>query len=454
MARGSEDWTDSRRPLERDEAADGSGTLTASSLNATYHSTGCSWLSLLASSDREVCFKKGDTERDIASNWTNQAGETLPSILKTNMAPKTTWNSGDKEGTKTTRAGKDKGDPAGAVRCPVTTTVKLIGKNTTGVGRDAKNDDVTIPPLATRGKDKIQPTITSFLAVGAQESFAEHIVPSLANSQPAIEAMPPGNSNEREMGALNEINESLIKGSQGDDGLSGVLASSVATKKKGGGLPVSRNGHQAQRSKIPAGREAAGDMDDTTAALSTEVLQHESSKPTVGDKEIEKSLKPPDWATAGGNTYDSFREESDFTSSELNLSASGSSISSETGNISSSNEPTVRQQRQHLKCTKVRSGPSEGTKLSTFSGSKTLKWDYSEERKAAVEADVEALREQCVTQDGQLTDIMWKLEDHENRQRRNNLRFLGINVGVGGNDIRAYMIKLLRGAFPELGNWD
>ncbi|KAJ1109393.1 hypothetical protein NDU88_006754 [Pleurodeles waltl] len=63
----------------------------------------------------------------------------------------------------------------------------------------------------------------------------------------------------------------------------------------------------------------------------------------------------------------------------------------------------------------------------------------------AVQVDVDALREQCVMQDGQLTDIMWKLEDYENQQRRNNLRFLGIDEGLEGSDIRAYMIKLLRG---------
>ncbi|KAJ1107731.1 hypothetical protein NDU88_005120 [Pleurodeles waltl] len=72
----------------------------------------------------------------------------------------------------------------------------------------------------------------------------------------------------------------------------------------------------------------------------------------------------------------------------------------------------------------------------------------------AVEADVVALKEQTAAHDGQLTDIMWKLEDQENRQRRNNLRFLGIGEGVEGNDIRAYMIKMLQDAFPELTNWD
>ncbi|KAJ1171520.1 hypothetical protein NDU88_003381 [Pleurodeles waltl] len=75
-----------------------------------------------------------------------------------------------------------------------------------------------------------------------------------------------------------------------------------------------------------------------------------------------------------------------------------------------------------------------------------------EERTMAVEADVEALREESAAHDGQLTDIMWKLEDQENRQRRNNLWFLGIGEGVEGNDIRAYMIKMLRDAFPELTN--
>ncbi|KAJ1162830.1 hypothetical protein NDU88_003295 [Pleurodeles waltl] len=278
-------------------------------------------------------------------------------------------------------------------------------------------------------------------------------------------------------------------------------------------------------------------MDDTTATLSTEVLQYVSPKLMVDDKETEKSLKPPDWAKDGGDKFYSLTEESDLTSSEHNLSESGSSRSSETENISSSNKPTVRQQQQHRKCTKVWSCPTGGTEISKFSGSKTFKCDYSgirltdiptangqqmannnmegnivglasstctasfesgmlqsiynsikelqtetrienhsakvatkrlqgtvlkvakscteiegklntmEERTAGVEADVEALREQCITQDGQLTDIMWKLEDHENRQRRNNLRFLGINEGVEGSDIRAYMIKLLRGPF-------
>ncbi|KAJ1098331.1 hypothetical protein NDU88_003446 [Pleurodeles waltl] len=82
------------------------------------------------------------------------------------------------------------------------------------------------------------------------------------------------------------------------------------------------------------------------------------------------------------------------------------------------------------------------------------KLNTMEERTTVVEADVEALREQCATQEGQLIDIMWKLEDHENLQRRNNLHFWGIKEGVEGSDIQASMINLLIGAFPELASWD
>ncbi|KAJ1145687.1 hypothetical protein NDU88_011972 [Pleurodeles waltl] len=206
---------------------------------------------------------------------------------------------------------------------------KSIGKNTTGLGRDAKNDDGTTRPLDARGKDKIQPTITSFLAVGVQESYTGHTVPPPANSQSVIEAVieatPSGTSRER---VLIETNEPLIKASQDDDGIRGVPDSSVVTKKKRSGFPINKNGLQAQRSNILSGGEAVGDLDDTTATLSTEVLQYMSPKLTVGDKETERSLKPPDWAKDGSEIFYSLTEESDLTSSEHNLSESGSSISS------------------------------------------------------------------------------------------------------------------------------
>ncbi|KAJ1090694.1 hypothetical protein NDU88_003823 [Pleurodeles waltl] len=362
-----------------------------------------------------------------------------------------------------------------------------------------------------------------------------------SGGQSVIETVPLGTYSEK---ALIETKEPLIKAAQGKDGLSGALDSSVVTRKKKGCSPISKKGFQAHRSETLTGGKAASDLYNTTATLGTEAVQYVPPKLMGGDKETERGRKPLDWAKDSGDKFYSLTEESDLTSGEHSLSESGSSMSSETGNISSSNEPTVRQLRWQRKCTKMRSGPLEGTELSTSSGSKTLKWDYSgirlteitiangqqmannnmegstggptssactvgtdsgmlqsiynsikqlqtesriknrrtrvatkrlqgtvckvaksctdietklssmEERIAAFEVDVDALREQCVMQDGQLTDIMWKLEDYENRLRRNNLCFLGIDEGLEGNDIRAYMIKLIRGAFPELANWD
>ncbi|KAJ1202778.1 hypothetical protein NDU88_006574 [Pleurodeles waltl] len=164
--------------------------------------------------------------------------KTLPNSLKINMAQKSARNSGDKaEGSKTTRAGKDKGDSAGAARRPIMTVAKLIGKSTTSVGRDFKNDDGITPPLEVRGKGKIQPTITSFLAAEVQENYTEHTVPPPANSQSVIEVVPLGTNRER---VPIETNKPPIRASQSD-----ILDSSVVTKKKSGGSPISRNGHQA-----------------------------------------------------------------------------------------------------------------------------------------------------------------------------------------------------------------
>ncbi|KAJ1203804.1 hypothetical protein NDU88_007585 [Pleurodeles waltl] len=79
-----------------------------------------------------------------------------------------------------------------------------------------------------------------------------------------------------------------------------------------------------------------------------------------------------------------------------------------------------------------------------------------EDRAAAVEGELGALKGQIEAYKSQLMGVMWMLEDFENRQLRNNLRFLGIVEGVEVNDIRAYMLSLLKGALPELSfwNWD
>ncbi|KAJ1215975.1 hypothetical protein NDU88_003581 [Pleurodeles waltl] len=299
--------------------------------------------------------------------------------------------------------------------------------------------------------------------------------------------------------------------------------------------PISQERPLAQQ---PVNLMQAEDISNIKPTRDIEAGQNISENPGGRDKENEKEMKILDWAKDSGDKFYSLTEESDFSSGDgHSLSESGSSISSERGNLSSSNEPTVRQRRRQRRCTKTRSGSQEGTKFSASSGSKTLKWDYSgisptattrttdisamggqqlvdndmegsnggtksdtcaartdsgmlqsiynsikefqtetriesrrarvaikqlqgavrkvakscteieaklgsmDERIAVVEEDVDILKQQNATQEGQLTDIMWKLEDFENRQRRKNLRLLGINEGLEGSDIRAYMIK-------------
>ncbi|KAJ1109876.1 hypothetical protein NDU88_007233 [Pleurodeles waltl] len=53
-----------------------------------------------------------------------------------------------------------------------------------------------------------------------------------------------------------------------------------------------------------------------------------------------------------------------------------------------------------------------------------------------------------------MSDTQWKLEVFENRLRLNNLRVLGSPEEVEDNDIREFIIKLFKGAFPELLEWN
>ncbi|KAJ1107428.1 hypothetical protein NDU88_004818 [Pleurodeles waltl] len=204
-------------------------------------------------------------------------------------------------------------------------------------------------------------------------------------------------------------------------------------------------------------------------------------------------------------------EESDLSSGDHSFGESEDSETSEAGNKSLSNEPTLRQLRRQRKSVKTRSCSQEAFENLTSTGGRTLKWDYSgigladtpttsnqgsvngnmetgtgdpacnssvmgieagmlqsiyssikelqtetriesrrariatkrlqgtvrkvakscteieaklcsmEERIVAVKEDVDTLKEQRATRDEELTDVMWKLEDFENRQRRNNL---------------------------------
>ncbi|KAJ1117947.1 hypothetical protein NDU88_006142 [Pleurodeles waltl] len=71
-----------------------------------------------------------------------------------------------------------------------------------------------------------------------------------------------------------------------------------------------------------------------------------------------------------------------------------------------------------------------------------------------LETDMGAVAQESVMHESQLIDIQWKMEDFENHQRRNYLRIFVIEEGVEGQNIRVYIVKLLKNAFPELEIWD
>ncbi|KAJ1175757.1 hypothetical protein NDU88_001043 [Pleurodeles waltl] len=71
-----------------------------------------------------------------------------------------------------------------------------------------------------------------------------------------------------------------------------------------------------------------------------------------------------------------------------------------------------------------------------------------------LETEVKATAVQTASQGQQILDIQWKLEDAEDRQRRNNLRILGIAEGLEGQDTRAFIVSLFKKAFPDLLEWN
>ncbi|KAJ1158238.1 hypothetical protein NDU88_010931 [Pleurodeles waltl] len=131
---------------------------------------------------------------------------------------------------------------------------------------------------------------------------------------------------------------------------------------------------QAQRSED---QTRVGVTSAPSATSGIEERQNGPPNPKGWDKITEKDLKTSDWAKDSSNKFYSLTEKSDVSSGEHSFSETGSSEDSETGNKSSSNEPTVRQLRWQRKCTKVRPDPQEGLEFSTSTGSRTLKWDYS-----------------------------------------------------------------------------
>ncbi|KAJ1193984.1 hypothetical protein NDU88_003279 [Pleurodeles waltl] len=310
------------------------------------------------------------------------------------------------------------------------------------------------------------------------------------------------------------------------DNMSEIKAGESRAKKLGNNHPPMQ---QFDQSEHPEPRSSEGAI-ILTGSIAERVDQHEAhGSPKKWGKTTGKDSQLLDWGKDSSDKFYSLTEESDPSSTDYSLSESEDSKILATGNLSSSNELTVRQPRRQRKTVKIRPCSQEGSENLISLGGKALKWDYSgigladtpalshqgptngkietetgarpnnpptmgteagmlqsiyssikelqtetrienrrariatkrlqgsvrkvvkscteieaklgsmKERIVAVEEEVDTLKEQSAIRNEQLTDVMWKMEDFENRQRRNNLRFLGIPEGLEGSNIRTYM---------------
>ncbi|KAJ1107559.1 hypothetical protein NDU88_004949 [Pleurodeles waltl] len=461
------------------------------------------------------------------------------------MAPKTIRNYGDKsEGARTTRIGRDKGETVGLSKRLASITGKAVGKNTSGLMKDAKMSDIITPPLEIKMKSKNQSTIRPFLAGGVQDSSTIHITPSPESNVPGKEPTPLYTSDKELCIGNKDLSAKStqhIENPLDTQDINRELREKVFGPSGNGQLQI----QQVDRSKQWGDQRKEEIISTTGPTVENEGPTNLIESP----KKQDKISLLTDWGKDSSDKFYSLTEESDLSSADRSLGESDESEACETVNKSLNCEFTVRQIRQR-KSAKSRSDSQECHENAASMSSRTLRWDYSgisladtptagnqgpsndrnesdmgastgdignlanthvngtaagilqsiynsikelqietriESRRAriatkklqgsvckvakscmeieaklcsmvdrivAVEEDMDTLKEQSAARDRQMTDVMWKMEDLENRQRRNNLRFLGIPEGLEGNTIQAYMVNLLCGAFPELKDRD
>ncbi|KAJ1150671.1 hypothetical protein NDU88_003461 [Pleurodeles waltl] len=420
----------------------------------------------------------------------------LSHTIKINMAPKTIRNLGDKsEGAKTTRIGRDKGETVGLNKRLTSITGKAAGKNTSGLMKDAKMSDSTTSPSEIKLKGKNQSTIMAFLVGGAQDSPPVHITPSPESNVSGKEPTPLCTSDKKLCIGNKEL---CTKITQYVENPSEIKDSNRETSEKVLGLP--RKG-QPQTQQVDQSEQLdyqkESDLSSTDCSFSE---SEESETSEAGNKSPSYELtvrqfrqrKPvktcpgsqegfenaasmsgrtlrwdysgiglADTPTVGNQGPANDKTESGIGASAGDAGNAGNThaMGTEAGilqSIYSSIKELQTETRIESRSARIATKRLQGSvrKVAKSCTEIEAKLCSMEERIVAVEEDMDTLKEQSSARDGQLTDVMWKMEDLENRQRRNNLRFLGIPEGLEGNNIQAYMVNLLRGAFPELGDWD
>ncbi|KAJ1192636.1 hypothetical protein NDU88_001942 [Pleurodeles waltl] len=310
----------------------------------------------------------------------------LSQTITINMAPKVNRHLGDKsEGAKIARSGRGKGESAGLNKCLTSTTGKAGGENTSTLGlmKDAKMSA------------KISDSTTSLLENKLKE--------------------------ESDLGSadcsFSETDESET--------------SETGNKSPSGEHTV----RKARQRKFVKSRSGLQEGSESMAPMSGRTLRWDylgiglADTPTGGNQSPAKDKNGSDPGAAAGSIGNSGNAHAMGTEAGILQSIYSSIKELQTETRIESRRARVATKRLQGSVRKVAKSCMEiEAKLCSM-----------EDRIVAVEDDMDTLKEQNAARDGQLTDVMWKIEDLENRQRRNNLRFLGIPEGLEGNNIQAYM---------------
>ncbi|KAJ1149636.1 hypothetical protein NDU88_002443 [Pleurodeles waltl] len=193
------------------------------------------------------------------------------------MAPKATWNPGDKtKGVKAKRVGRDKGELPGVNKRLTSTAGKVAGKNMLSLGKDAKmSGSITTPPLEIKTEDN------------NRETNEKKSSPSTGDKQFQVQ----------QFDQLDQLDQPTQQSGEGAVGIS-------------------------------------------RPAMEGEDLRKSSASPKKWGKIIGKDPQFVDWGKDSSDKFYSLTEESDLSSGDHSFGGSDDSETSEAENKSSSNEPT------------------------------------------------------------------------------------------------------------------
>ncbi|KAJ1081725.1 hypothetical protein NDU88_001903 [Pleurodeles waltl] len=271
------------------------------------------------------------------------------------MAPKATWNPGDEtEGVKATRVGRGKGELPGVNKRPTAISVKPAGENMLSLGKDVKiSDSTTTPQLEIKVKGKSQSTITTFLAGGAQDSRSAHITPPSEINMPGKEPTLLSTSIKK---VCTVNNDPLINLRQGIESVPEMEDNHRETREKEL-CPPSEN-KQSQVQQFDQFKQLEHQGGEGGVSISRPATEGENLHKSLGSskkwgKITGKDPQFVEWGKDNSDKFYSLTEESVLSSGDHSFGGSDDSETSEAENKSPSNEPTVRQPRQHRKSVKT-----------------------------------------------------------------------------------------------------